>query len=610
MSWLKGWVQRFHNQSLAKKLILANCVLIAVPFGALAFFAFASFERATERNVGAYQLQSLKQVTLNIDTYLNELNRLSLMPYQYEDILEFLGSERTPGAPLALEEIDRLNGFVTQVFINGRIDIMGVSLYGAKGASYVVLPESQYSTAYTLDEHADWLEQVERRRGQPAFIPTHEVRSTSGTPYQVFSIARELRSFDTGETLGYIVIDIDPASVRDILSQVTVGIRDSLYIADERGRLVIGTHSQAGLTPIGALRGEGVRHLETGNGESYLAAYVTSSLTGWTTVSAVPVNELMKDSIVVRNSVALIGAALLLLAMAVSAWFAYGVTKPLRKLSRLMRKVEQGDLQVSFPVTHWDEAGRLGYTFNMMVSKLSELGYLLYETELREKDAQIAALQSKINPHFLYNTLGSISMYAELSGNREIVMMANNLSRLLRYSLSGRKDMVTLRDELQHVNGYMAIQKLRYDERIDYAYDVEERALDCRMMPLLLQPIVENAINHGLDKGVGSGRIRLVAREEDGTLNIVVEDDGIGLTNVQLEALRLQLQLARDVGGQSGNGLLNVHRRLRLHFGEPYGVTLESMPFHGLKVIVALPAIRNPSTETEGGDDAFHRHRG
>jgi two-component system sensor histidine kinase YesM len=607
MNRARVWLQRFRDLELAKKLIVINSLLVVVPLAAMGVFMFASFERAMERNVGAYQLQTLKQVTLNIDTYMNELNRLSLMPYQYEEILEFIESERKPGQPLTLKEIEQLNGFVSKVFINGRVDIMGVSLYGERGASYVVLPESQYVTTYKLDEKAEWLSLAKGRFGQPTFLTTHEVQSTSGTVYRVFSIARELRSFDTGKTLGYIVIDINPASVRGILSQVTLGNREAISIMDQEGTEVIGMDSSAGAAEFpDGLQGEGVTHWTNNRGDSLLAAYVTSPVTGWTTVSAVPVNELMKDSVLVRNSITLIGFICVGLAMAFSVLIAFRITKPLRKLSTLMRKVEKGDLKVSFPVAQGDEVGRLGHAFNMMVSKLSELGYLLYETELREKDAQIAALQSKINPHFLYNTLGSISMYAEIEGNREIVTMSNSLSRLLRYSLSSGKELVTLRDELEHVNGYMKIQKLRYEERIDYECEVDEAVLSCRMMPLLVQPIVENAINHALDKGVGVGRIRLTCKVESGLLCIVVEDDGIGLPNERLEELRDRLAFAKDLGGKTGNGLLNVHRRIRLHFGEPYGITLESMPYQGLKVTISLPAVRN-ITASEG-EEGYAQH--
>ncbi|MDQ6419381.1 sensor histidine kinase [Paenibacillus sp. LHD-117] len=586
-------MQRFKNQELARKLIWINCLLVLVPLAAMGVYTFSSFERAMEKNVGNYQLQTVKQMTLNIDTYMNELNRLTLTPYSYRDIMDFIESRREPGEPLELKEIESLNQFVSSIFINGRIDIMGVSLYGENGASYVVLPESQYVTTYKLDESAEWLKQAKERFGQPTFITTHEVQATSGMAYQVFSIARELKSFDSGQTLGYIVLDIDPSSVRKILLEADPGRKESMYIVDATGKTVITRDGTPTVPDQGPLQGEGMLHAEGGSdADNRLVAYVTSDVTGWTTISAVPVKELMKDSVIVRNSIALAGFVCIGLAILISVFLAFRITMPLRKLSRLMRKVEQGDLNVAFPVTSADEVGRLGSTFNTMVSKLSELGYLLYETEIREKDAQIAALQSKINPHFLYNTLGSISMYAELAGNREIVTMANNLGKLLRYSLSSRKETVTLRDELVHVNGYMSIQKIRYEERIQFVTDMEEKALGCKVIPLMIQPIVENAINHGIDKGVGEGRIRIGASESEGVLTVVVEDDGIGLNTVELEELRDRLRHSKDLGGKTGNGLLNVHRRIWLHFGEPYGLTLESMPYQGLKVVLTLPAMK------------------
>jgi len=235
MKFIRTIVQWFKNLELARKLILINFILILIPLCVLGSFAYTSFTRTMEDNVGDFQLQTLKQVTLNIDTYMNELNRLTLMPYQYEEILDYLESDRDDGKALTLSEIDQLNNFVSKVSLNGRIDILGVSLYGEHGASYVVLPESQYVSTYKLDESAEWLKKAQGRFGQPTFITTHELKSTSGTIYKVFSIARELRSFDTGQRLGYIVIDIDPSLEVEprIMEAVAIigDILDSLNIA-------------------------------------------------------------------------------------------------------------------------------------------------------------------------------------------------------------------------------------------------------------------------------------------------------------------------------------------------------------------------------------------
>lgn len=586
----------FRNQGLARRLILVNCILIVIPLAILSYYAFSRFSASMEHKVGDFQLQAIKGLTLNLDTYMEELDRLTLMPYQYEAIIQFLESDRTSDKPLELEEIKGLNSFVSQVFLNGRVDIIGVSLFGEKGASYVVMPESQYVTSYSLDEDAEWLTREHANSGQSVFVATHTITSTTGTAYHAFSIARELRSFDSGKKLGYIVIDVDPGVIRGILSQVNLGSRERIYIADGENRLVAGKSASEsipesdGTQLIDSEPPQGVKHA-TVDGERQLVAYVTSPITGWTTVGIVPVQELMKETVVIRNSIVLFGVVSVGLAMLASVFLAFRMTQPLRRLTTLMRKVERGDLRVSFPVRQRDEVGRLGKAFNTMVSNLSQLGYLLYETEIREKDAQIAALQSKINPHFLFNTLGSISMYAEVEGNREVVRMTNNLSKLLRYSLSSHKELVTLEEELEHVKGYMTIQQMRYEDRIDFQLTVPRSMEGCMVIPLMVQPIVENAINHGIDKGAGSGHVRVTCERLEHALTIAVEDDGIGMSEEALHRLRQKLLHAQDIGGRSGNGLLNVHRRIVLHFGPAYGLRLESMPYRGMKAVIELPVM-------------------
>lgn len=588
---LQSW---FNNQALAKKLVFIYCILIIIPLCIIIYFAFSLFSGKLEQKVGEYQLQTMKQLTLNMDTYMEELDRLTLMPYQYESIMTFMKSKRSTDQPLSLQEIKDLNSFVSQVFLNGRVDIVGVSLFGERGASYVVLPESQYVTTYRIDENTEWLKDQEKRQGQTIFVATHEIQSFDGTSYPVFSIARELKSFDSGKRIGYIVIDVDPKVIHEILSYVTIGNNEQLFIASDDHKIIASKHERYDYMWMDQQNAfqlsEGVTHYEI-NGERQQIAYVTSTMTGWKTIGIVPVKELMKETNVIRNTVIIIGGACLIFALLFSALVAYRITAPLRALMKLMRKVERGDLSVAFNVKQWDEVGHLGHTFNMMVSRLSELGYLLYETEIREKDAQIAALQSKINPHFLYNTLGSISMYAELKGNEEVVVMTNNLSKLLRYSLNGTQESVTLKKELDHVNGYMTIQKMRYEDRVHFQMNCSDAWYDCKVIPLIIQPLVENAINHGIDSGNGYGSIILNCYKDDGKLIITVIDDGVGIEEEQLHKLQHRLLHANDLGGSFGNGLLNVHRRIVLHYGIPYGLELSNREAHGLEVKLTLPLL-------------------
>ena len=220
-----------------------------------------------------------------------------------------------------------------------------------------------------------------------------------------------------------------------------------------------------------------------------------------------------------------------------------------------------------------------------MVSKLSDLGYRLYESEIREKNAQISALQSQINPHFLYNTLGSISMYAEIQGNREVVKMTNNLSKLLRYSINSHKSQVPLNMELEHVKGYMAIQQIRFEDKIQFHVNIEPELLSYSVIRFILQPIVENSIVHGIDKGNGYGNIILTGKKQEDKMLITIQDDGAGMSAVQLQnLLDKKFDFTSSEEGTGGHGLMNVHRRIVLRYGNQYGIKIESSLAQGTTI--------------------------
>jgi two-component system sensor histidine kinase YesM len=585
---LTAIVKKFKNLELAKKLIWINFLLIVLPLSIMSVISFSSFSGTMEDKIGNFQSQITEQVTANLDTYMNELDRLSLMPYQYPEVMKFLSTPKEPNRDMTLEQIEYLNTFVGQVFINGRIDIVSVSLFGEKGAGYMVLPETQYMTAFQLEQQSDWLSKTRGNQGKVTFIGTHEVKAR-GNVYQLFSVARQLRNFETNESVGYILIDIEPTIIRDILSEVNLENNANLYITDENGKLIASQQKFMELPQqLGTLNGSGLKKIDL-FGKRQLVTYYTSPVTGWTTIGIVPVDELLEDTYLVRNTIIIISSICFGLALIASVVIAIRITNPIRRLGRLMKRVENGDLKVVFPIHTEDEIGQLGSAFNRMVAELSELGYRLYETELREKDAQISALQSKINPHFLYNTLGSISMFAEVEGNKEVVQMTNSLSKLLRYAISGTKDKVQFHEELEHVKGYMVIQKIRYEDRLHFEVDIDEELLHYYVIRLFLQPIVENAINHGIDRGNGQGRIQLVGNKEADRMILKVIDNGHGMTSEKLELLRNRLRNKTDAEGPTGNGLINVHRRIILQYGEAYGLDLESMPYSGTKVTITLP---------------------
>jgi two-component system, sensor histidine kinase YesM len=585
-SFLKNRGQWLKDQPLIIKLIVINFVLIALALGTASYLTFSSYASSMEKNIGKYQMDVVNELTANIDTYINEFNLLSLMPYQSRDILQYIASSKTTFDTLSFNERVNLEGFSKNVFANGRVDISGLTLYSATGGTYTVKSEAQPYFSFKDVKKEPWYSKVSNT-GKMVYVKSENGRVSSDKS-QVYSFARKIRSVENGKDLGYIVLDVDMNIIRNKIETLS-NDKKNIMILDDAGDLVYKSmDQQIDEKSVFQYKGSGtVKYRE--NKVTELLSFHTSPLTGWMMIEMVPLPTLLQDTVRVRNYIVLIGLICLLLAVLISTAIAVRITYPISELRNLMKKVVRGDLEVSLPINSRDEIGQLSQSFNIMVSKLSELGYRLYESEIREKNSQIAALQSQINPHFLYNTLGSISMYAEIQGNREVVKMTNNLSKLLRYSINSQNNQVPLQMELEHVKGYMAIQQIRFEDKIKFHVEMEPDILSCLVIRFVLQPIVENCIIHGFEKGNGYGTIKLNGEKKDGNIMITIQDDGVGMSPEQLQKLRDHTANREDETG--GHGLTNVHRRIVLRYGDQFGLTINSSYKQGTTVNLTLPLI-------------------
>ncbi|MDQ0877882.1 two-component system sensor histidine kinase YesM [Paenibacillus sp. V4I3] len=593
---LKNRLQWIKNLPIAVKLIVISFILIAVPLGIASYLTYTSYSASIQKNTGKYQMDVVKELTANIDTYMNELNLLTLLPYQSQQILKYLEAGGQSASNLSFNERVTIEDFTKRVFANGRLDISGVTLYRVSGGTYSAMLEEQANYSIKSVEDEPWYEKVSKT-GKIVYIGTFN-KTALDTNNQVYSFARKIRSVDTGKVLGYLVLDVDKNVIRNKIEAIS-NEKKNIMIVDNEGSMIYKS-MEYGIDSDKLLpyKGAGTVVYKQNN-DTELLSYYTSPFTGWTMIEMVPLATLLQDTVYVRNYIILIGAVCLLLAFIIFTIFALRITNPISELRNLMKKVVVGDLHVSIPISSRDEIGQLSQSFNIMVSKLSDLGYRLYESEIREKNAQISALQSQINPHFLYNTLGSISMYAEIQGNREVVKMTNNLSKLLRYSINSHKSQVPLNMELEHVKGYMAIQQIRFEEKIQFHVNIEPELLSYSVIRFILQPIIENSIVHGIDKGNGYGNIILTGKKQEDNMLITIQDDGAGMSAVQLQnLLDKKFDLASSEEGTGGHGLMNVHRRIALRYGNQYGIKIESSLQQGTIIFLTLPLIED---NLEGG---------
>ena len=235
-----------------------------------------------------------------------------------------------------------------------------------------------------------------------------------------------------------------------------------------------------------------------------------------------------------------------------------------------MQKAENGDLSVRFYGGNTDEVTKLGQNFNHMIVKIQELLGVVYQEQRSMRKAELNILQQQIKPHFLYNTLDTIQWMAQEKGMDDIVEIVNALSKMFRISISRGKEFISLSEEINHLNSYLTIQKMRYEDKLSYTIESEEHLNKCMMIKLILQPIVENSIYHGIKQKMVNGHVNIRIYEENNMIVMMVSDDGVGLSVERVKELNHALKNETREKGTIGYGIFNVNDRIRLFFGEPY----------------------------------------
>jgi two-component system sensor histidine kinase YesM len=279
-------------------------------------------------------------------------------------------------------------------------------------------------------------------------------------------------------------------------------------------------------------------------------------------------------------------------------WITKSIYVPIKKLHDVTTTIARHDLETLVTTDNADEITELGMSFNIMVGKIKELLDAKIQEHENLKKAELRALQAQINPHFLYNTLDAIIWMAEAKKIDQVVELVRVLSRFFRITLSKGKDWITVREEIEHVESYLAIQKMRYRDILDYQIDVPDNVCDGQILKLTLQPLVENALYHGIKNKRSGGTIIVRGRRLDGDLlQIQIEDNGIGMTQERLAQIRalLEADAGDAVIGESGYGVNNVNQRIKLYYGQAYGLTIESEYMHGVSVSVVIPLQRAPA---------------
>ncbi len=415
-----------------------------------------------------------------------------------------------------------------------------------------------------------------------------------------------------------IVINLDEQEMFDYLAGIRSAEGNWMFILDNNGKEVVtNNHSAIGALLKDAAIMNGITSENSGSAtldndySKNFIAHQSTRVAPWKIVSIKSDKELqgkLYDMRLYTFSLMAVGVVIsLLLGVALSGT----LTKPLALLQNTIKKVTNRRFEARFIYPFDDEVGQLGKSFNYMLDEINELVEKLNGTisQLREEKervrieqllkrrAELKALQSQINPHFLYNTLDSINWLAANIEAHDISRMTTSLATLFRNGLNQGSEIISLEDELNHVSSYLAIQKIRYGEKFDYVIHSEESLLQLYTIKLILQPIAENAIYHGIKLKNAPGKIDITAMLVGDAIEVVVMDDGVGMDRLKLNLINNRLK-NNIVIGKSGYGIYNVNERIKLYFGEKYGLEYSSEPGHWTKAKILLPIINSEEVET------------
>lgn len=583
-------MSRLPAPSLRTKLFLAFLSIALFAIVSSSFLAVATSAGALRQKVGTFSVQLVGQIALNLDGEYLKLKGLS------DEVLfspEF--SSRMVGYATARANDQAVSRYIfgkvlQSKFLNlDRVDDVVMLLDLANGSRDLVHLASQYTwSAATLGALAQQMSGRDERRNWGLALLT----MPEGTRDIV--LIRTIRNSLADEDLGYLFVLIDPRYFSRVFEAVDIGQGADLFVVDRNGLVV----SARGDRKVGSQAlpmdwlpwtpqpTSALRHWE---GQEHLLSSSPVGTTGWSVVGAVPSSYLDSETGKIATQVFLVSLGALMLALGLSLRLAEGFAAPLRRLEQTMGLFGEGMMQVRAPSDRLDEIGRLQRSFNAMADDIRSLMGRIDEEHRRLQISELRVLEYQINPHFLYNTLDSINWMALGAGQKDISAIVTALARFFRLSLSGGHETYRVRDELEHATMYLTISQMRYPDCFRWEFDVDEALLDRSTLKLVLQPLVENAIKHGFDKRRSDGVLRISGRNLGRCLEWKVTDNGRGIPEDKLAALRSALVAPAREPGPGGFGLVNVHQRIRLNAGPDEGLRIHSHRGEGTTVQVLVP---------------------
>ena len=591
----KNLLMRF--RSIRTSIIFSFTVLIVFALMIFLLLSLRFTREAVLENSTEYTSQLIGQVNNDIDSYIGYMENISLIVADNSDVWDYLfGNELSPEREQELPE--RILG-VFRTITDTRSDIVNIALLPQRRGALINQGRARLNPYIDVSE-LSWYQEAVAAGGRTVVSSSHVQNAIYGSYDWVVTLSRNISRTDDPEAGGVFFVDLNYSAISSLCERLSLGNRGYIYILDENGGIIY--HPQQQLIYSG-MKQELISEVMETEEASFLTrdgrlyTISRSERTGWIVVGVSMVSELMRRADEARKIYILIAFVLFMAALALAYLLSDEITKPIKALERSMKEVEKGNFaHAALVVREENEIGHLSRNFNMMTEEIQNLIEQRDKEQQIKRKSELKALQSQINPHFLYNTLDSIIWMAEWGKNQEVVRMTSSLAKLLRRSISNEQEIVTVAEEVEYTETYLTIQKMRYKDKLEYEILVEPEVMQEQVIKLTLQPLVENAIYHGIKYKEGKGLVRIRGFRQEDRLILQVQDDGKGM---EPEVLAHIFEKHTRDTRSNGVGLSNVNERIQLYYGEDYGISFRSSSGNGTEATITLPFGKEEGSDGE-----------
>ena len=587
LKYIKDKVNNYYKRASIKYIISISFTIVAVVGmivvgGAL----YLRFSNSTEEMVSNNNKTIIEQVNLNLDSYLRNMMKIS-------DTIYYRAIKKTD---MSVENIEKEMDLIYEANKDNLISITLFSEFGEIIDSY---PLQQLKN--NIDPRVnDWFKNAKNRKENLHFSTPHVQNLFYDPNYKytwVVSLSRAVEITNKGKTSsGVLLVDMNFSGIEQICKNVEVSKNGYVYLIDRDGEIIYHPRQQLIYSNLitennkEAAKFEDGNHIEKFEGSKRLVTVKTVGYTGWKLVAISPMSDVTAGYYEFRVFAIFIMIFGIFTLISINMYVSSRIANPIKELEKAVKEFENGVVNLNISESGSYEIQHLTKAIKSMVNQMNLLMENIVIEQESKRKSELNALQAQINPHFLYNTLDSIIWMIENENYDGAIIMVTALARFFRISLSKGKNVITVKDELEHARNYLTIQNIRYKNKFSYSIEADDDTLSLTSIKLIIQPLIENAIYHGMEYMNGDGDILVKSYKKDGDLYIDIIDNGLGMPQEIADKLLIENNNNVQKKG-SGIGLINVHERIKLYFGNDYGLEIYSEPDEGTTIRIHMPSV-------------------